>query len=348
MEKVSPGENAWWKFRIKVPQDAPEGQKRVYFRPYHATGGFIENWSGMHFVINIKKGVSRGEMVFVPAGKFVRGACNESMTENGGACSPGDLGYDEYAYNTAESPVREITLDAYWIDKTEVTVAAYRDCMNAGGCFLPHTLEPYAGLETCHNWWSETGRDNHPMVCASYAEVWYYCDWVGKRLPTEAEWEKASRGGCEISADPNVCEPGIDDGRYPWGNETPDCDRANYYDSYGDVYGECVGQTMPVGSYPTGASPYGALDMAGNVWEWVWDSYHASYYQPDFGALDYSPDNNPQGPAVADDFHTVLRGGSLVNADFDGLRSAYRNYGGYNHYTDYTYPFIGFRCAKSQ
>jgi formylglycine-generating enzyme required for sulfatase activity len=217
------------------------------------------------------------EMVYVPAGEFVMGS-----TE------------DDPDANVDEEPVHTVHLDAFWIDRTEVSNAQYRQCVEAGDCDEP----------TC---WDEddVNAPDQPVVCVTWDNAQAFAAWVGGRLPTEAEWEKAARGT---------------DGRiYPWGNSAPGCQIANH--------ANCVGHARAVGSYPQGASPYGVLDLAGNVWEWVADWYGRDYYAR-------SPARQPPGPESGT--FRVLRGGSFNIAGW-GVRSAvrlwdrpqdgYRNYG---------------------
>jgi formylglycine-generating enzyme required for sulfatase activity len=218
-------------------------------------------------------------MVCVPAGEFI-------------------MGSDEGAGD--EQPMHTVHLDAFYIDETEVTNAQYQKCVEAGGCDPPVKTTFYD---------HHADYAQHPVVYVSWSDADAYCRWAGKRLPTEAEWEKACRGT---------------DGRtYPWG-EGIDCDHAQY--------GGCGGGTVPVGSKPKGASPYGALDMVGNVWEWVADWYDPGYYSQ-------SPGRNPPGPDSGT--AKVLRGGSLHgNQRF--TRCAYRVGGN----PRYWYFYVGFRCAK--
>ena len=157
-----------------------------------------------------------------------------------------------------------------------------------------------------------SGKSDHPVVLANWHDTEAYCEWAGRRLPTEAEWEKAARGT---------------DGRvYPWGNERPTREHCNFYHD--------VGATTPVGKYsPQGDSPYGAADMAGNVFEWVADWYDKDYYA-------VSPKDNPQGPAAGE--YRVVRGGSWIAND-DGVRAA----GRHDRTPDGRNVRYGFRCARS-
>jgi serine/threonine-protein kinase len=232
------------------------------------------------------------EMVYVPAGEFLMGS---------------DEGFDN------EKPQHTVYLDAFWIDRTEVTNAQYRPCVEGGAC-----PEPECWGDDRFN-----GPD-HPVVCVSREYAAAYCQWAGGRLPTEAEWEKAARGT---------------DGRiYPWGDAF-DGTRLNYCDANCEYehrdtgFDDRYAWTAPVGSYPTGASPYGALDMAGNVQEWVADWYADDYYGR-------SPERNPKGPDAGG--YWVFRGGSWDD-DSARARCAYRNGGiqdGWSHNN-------GFRCGLS-
>jgi formylglycine-generating enzyme required for sulfatase activity len=166
-----------------------------------------------------------------------------------------------------EKPYHQVTLPAFAIDTTEVTGAEYAACVAAGPC-------PTAN----------TSQQDGPAVLVTWAGADAYCRWAGNRLPNEAEWEKAARGT---------------DGRvYPWGNDAPDCTRAQT--------AACGGTPGPVGAHPAGASPSGAQDMAGNVWEWVADWYQSDYYGQ-------SPADSPPGPATG--VNRVKRGGATAFTD---------------------------------
>ena len=197
---------------------------------------------------------------------------------------PFDMGLDEGGFD--EKPRHEVELDAFWIMQTEVTNEQYEKCVIADVCSPP--FHPDWGSD---EFWA--AYDLHPVTHVTWEQASTYAQWAGGRLPTEAEWEKAARG--------------IDGRRYPWGNTTPAAQRLNFDNDVGD--------TQPVGSYPAGAGPYGTLDMAGNVWEWVADWYAEDYYAT-------SPRENPTGPA--DGERRVLRGGAY-NSDLYYVGAYYRN-----------------------
>jgi len=202
---------------------------------------------------------------------------------------------------TDEKPQHTVYLDGYWIYQTEVTAAQYRKFCQATGRQLP-------GLP---DW----AKDDHPIVNVSWEDAAAYAQWAGAALPTEAQWEKAARG-----TDARV---------YPWGN---DWDGAKCVNSVG-------GGTKPVGGMPAGVSPYGCLDMAGNVWEWCADWYDGSYYKN-------TPSRNPTGPATGT--LRVLRGGSWNNTTPVNFRAAYRFRGVPGRRFSYYfggYRVFGFRCV---
>jgi formylglycine-generating enzyme required for sulfatase activity len=205
-----------------------------------------------------------------------------------------------------EKPQHKVYLDTFWIDKFEVTNALYKKCVDAGKCSVPNV----GSSSTRSSYYGNAQYDNYPVINVSWNDAKTFCEWVGQQLPTEAQWEKAAQGtGGRI---------------YPWGNSFD----KNLLNSSEGRHSD----TTAVGSYPSGASPYGAMDMAGNVWEWVADWYDGNYYKN-------SPARNPQGPTFGE--YRVLRGGSWgVYADF--VRAAVRN----NYYPDFRSSYVGFRCAQ--
>ena len=246
---------------------------------------------------------------FVPAGEFLMGT-KVGMTD--------------------ESPLHKVYLDAYWVDRTEVTNAMYALCVKSGECNQPSSLVFY----------NDPSYADHPVEYVSWNNAVDYCSWAGRRLPTEAEWEKVA------TWNPYTSQQRV----YPWGN-TYDCKMGNFDDETeldaslmpsGDVNCDGYVYSAPVGSYPQGASVYGVLDLGGNVWEWVHDAFIEvdpltssiqNYYA-------VSPAKNPQGvdPAITD--YRGMRGGSY-NFTFGFGRSAYRLWYG----LDDSYPGVGFRCA---
>lgn len=200
-------------------------------------------------------------------------------------------------------PVHRVHLSAYWIDKYEVTNARYRRCVEAGVCQPPKNRGPF----------EDPARDQFPVTSVTWMQARTYCQWAGRRLPTEAEWEKAARG--------------VDGRRYAWGNsQDPILNRAKNGENQPNQ-----GNPQPVGSFQEGASPYGILDMTGNVWEWVKDWYAEDFYT-------VAPPHDPQGPPRGS--FRVLRGGDWAQGPLE-LQTSYR---GWDEMT-YWGPTLGFRCA---
>jgi len=248
-------------------------------------------------------------LVLVPAGEFQMGCDPE---HNGG-----------FDCQQQALPLHTVYLDDYYIDKYEVTNAQYAECVNAGVCESSYLSENY----------NDQTYTNYPVIGIAFEDAQTYCTWLGKRLPTEAEWEKAARG-TQVKA-------------FPWGDEMPNCTLANYGGFDGISCSPELGywgSPAEVGSHPDGVSPYGVHDMAGNVSEWVSDYFGANYYLN-------SPYKNPQGPTIEDAtkmywvsgacrVNPVLRGGSHFS-QIENITIANRETvaeGGFHMY--------GIRCAS--
>ena len=230
--------------------------------------------------------LDRAPLVFVPAGEFTMGS---DLLPN-------------------EKPIHTVELAAFWIDQYEVTNALYQKCVAAGECQPP--VEGYSAQHP-DGYYGNSAYDNFPAANVVWADADQYCRWAGKRLPTEAEWEKAARG--------------TDARAFPWG-DTFDPNRATSAYNLDLI-------TTAAGTHPAGASPYGAQDMAGNVWEWVNDWYDEHYYT-------VSPRQNPTGPETGT--YRIVRGGGYGGYDAALRTSQRRDLG-----PDERGPYIGFRCVRS-
>ena len=211
-----------------------------------------------------------------------------------------------------EAPVHTVDISTFWMDSTEVAAAQYSVCVNDGGCTTP------AQRPGCNFGLEE--RASHPINCVDYAQAAAFCGWAGKRLPTEAEWEKAARG-------PN------DERRFPWGDDDPNLYLISFPEARLLNYSNIVGETLPVGQHPDGASPYGVHNMAGNVMEWV-----ADWYDPDYYAT--SPGRDPSGPLSGE--QRVARGGHFL-ATREVVTVTVRN----RTQPTTRDPILGFRCART-
>ena len=201
-----------------------------------------------------------------------------------------------------EKPVHRVELDGFCMDVTEVTVEAYGGCVRAGRCTEPDTGGG------CN--WGETGRGNHPVNCVDWEQARAYCEWAGKRLPTEAQWEYAARGGSRQR-------------EYPWGSGSPE----------GRACWKRLEGTCPVGSYPGWDSPDGLKDMAGKAWEWVQDWY---------GRYSSSYDSEIYRTIIRLD--PLTRGGGWLGGNPSIRRGSYR----YHYTPDFLLYNLGFRCARTR
>ncbi len=227
--------------------------------------------------------------VYIPAGTFRMGGMDVRRAPN-------------------ETPDHNVTLDAFWMDQLEVTNAMYALCVSAGACTPPQSFKS----QRRPSYFDNPEFKDYPVIYVTWGQAKTYCEWAGRRLPTEAEWERAGRG---------------DDFRtFPWGEDKADGLRANF--------NMLVGDTSRVGTYPAGASPFGVLDLAGNVAEWVSDFY-SSYTN--------TGTQNPTGPATSSSGNRVVRGGSLGDAEIN-IRVSKRS----SVQEDNVSPRIGFRCAADE
>ena len=247
---------------------------------------------------------------YVPSGRFIMG----SASSHAGA---------------DESPVHIVELSGYCIDVDETSVTSFTSWLtktnrSPEGKDIRSILVEKDGLTI------EDGRAEHPAEGATWTEAKDFCAAQGKALPTEAQWEKAARGGCELGTDPTKCDP-EDLRAYPWGSDTPSCELANHQLSTSGLPTLCVSNTVLPVELSTGTGPYGHRHLAGNVWEYVADVWHPSVYTEELRT-------NPAGPKSGD-FH-VLRGGGW-NTFSTNMRVA-------NRFHDLVMGSAsGFRCARS-
>lgn len=260
------------------------------------------------------------DMLLIPAGSFTMGPA-------------------AHAGESETDPAHSVKLSAYCLDRTEVTLGAYRRCEDAGGCTPAPTTVQWSGASAVQiklwSTWCTAGlpdHDRHPINCVGWYQADAYCKWASQRLPTEAEWERAARG--------------VNGRKHPWGEQAIGPTKANVCGSECQRLAASVGEqwagmhnqddgweaTAPVGSFPDGNTPDGISDLAGNVWEWVHD-LQAPYLPR--AVVD------PRGPSSSSVDSHIMRGGGWYTDDVLSIRGATRNA---QLATD-RYSHLGFRCA---
>jgi formylglycine-generating enzyme required for sulfatase activity len=283
------------------------------------------------------RGLDGMKMVFVPSGQFEMGMSEVELNLAMQACESlhGEGESCQRKHYQSSRPVHPVALDSYWIDKVEVTNAQFVAFLNELGNQVEEDVywwEPGAGSrgviygyikETDGGFSTQPGFDDYPVIEVSWYGAAAYCAWVGGRLPTEAEWAYAARG-----PQSNI---------YPWGNTfngkyTNYCDTTCTYQWKDTNFNDGFSSWAPGGSYPDGASWCGALDMSGNIWEWVNDWWSENYYA-------HSPTDNPQGPDAGT--LRIARGGSWYDENWRvsaSIRKALTP-------SSYRMHWVGFRCV---
>ena len=235
----------------------------------------------------------------------------EWITINGGKFTMG-TDSDGHVYSHDASPIHDVSIKAFEMSRTHVTVFQYAECVKAGKCTVPYISDG------CN--WGVAGRETHPVNCVSWTQAKQYAKFKGARLPSESEWEYAATSGGKNQ-------------KYPWGNEDATCDLAVMALNNVDGCGKMT--TLPVCSKPAGNTAQGLCDMAGNVWQWMQDKYQDSYsgVPADGSAFEGAAHNS-----------RVLRGGAFDTDGPVGLRADYRS----EYPEPVVRPFIGFRLARSR
>jgi formylglycine-generating enzyme required for sulfatase activity len=244
-------------------------------------------------------------LALIIASASAEGAGGADMVEVGAGPFWMGCGSDDKRCAPDEEPALSVTLAAFSIDRTEVSVTAYKACVDAGACKAPRSSGERDN-------WDAAGRELHPVNAVTWLQANAYCKWAGKRLPTEAEWEKAARGGS-------------DQRTYPWNTPTADCATLHRKGCNDDQL------SLSVEGKPTDVSPYGALNMSGNVREWV-----ADWYAPEH---DSAATSDPKGPASGE--KRVIKGSSFFK-DAKAARISARGMAG-EKVANFD---VGFRCAK--
>lgn len=272
------------------------------------------------------RGKDGAEMVLIPAGEFEMGTDVSEIPKIVNLWTPNaDPQIDLFEIARRETPRHTVFLDAFCMDVYEVTNEQYRQFVEATGHHPPKGYHSIDGQWQEIEPWELPGFNapNQPVVCVMWYDAVAYCEWAGKRLPTEAEWEKAARGGLVGK-------------RYAWGNEAPDGTQGNFagksYPWSGRDSDDGYQYTAPVGSFPP--NNYGLYDMAGNLWEWCADWYDARYYER-------SPKENPKGPSSGEE--RIMRGGSWYHYMSCDLRVADRSF---DTVPTGSSTIVGFRCAQ--